>query len=119
VNNVGVMTPYPMLVSEMTETQIWEHVNVNVAATTLMTRVLLSDMVLRGRGIVVNLSSFAQVGPDPLITVYAASKVSCAFLQLSHFTILEGIRVDVEVHECTRTLIIVTFIISAVHRRLF
>jgi hypothetical protein len=27
--------------------------------------------------------------------------------------------VDVEVHECTRTLIIVTFIISAVHRRLF
>lgn len=75
VNNVGVIAPYPLLVSEMTGTQIWDHINVNVAPTTVMTRLLMTSMQQRGRGVIVNVSSMAAIAPLPYFTVYAATKV--------------------------------------------
>jgi short-subunit dehydrogenase len=40
-----------------------------------MTHVLLPDMVKRGKGIVVNISSAAGDAPTPLLSVYSATKV--------------------------------------------
>jgi short-subunit dehydrogenase len=95
VNNVGVTNPHPLLVTEMTEAQIWEHINVNVASTTLMTRMLLPSMKLRGRGAIVNLSSLTAVAGTPYFAVYSATKVGdiiCLSMYCSSFQIKIAIK---------------------------
>jgi 17beta-estradiol 17-dehydrogenase / very-long-chain 3-oxoacyl-CoA reductase len=108
VNNVGVVVPYPLLVTEMTETQIWEHVNVNMAATTLMTRVLLPGMLLRGRGIIVNLSSLSAVAPTPYLNVYASTKVS---FTLAPYTLIT-VDTFLDTQNCLSNLRVTDYIFS-------
>ncbi|KAK2157386.1 hypothetical protein LSH36_193g15007 [Paralvinella palmiformis] len=74
VNNVGVAYDYPMNFLDITEQKIWELVNVNVAAATVMTHIVLPGMVERGRGAVVTMASGASTMPTPLIAVYSATK---------------------------------------------
>ncbi|XP_046681926.1 hydroxysteroid dehydrogenase-like protein 1 [Homalodisca vitripennis] len=75
VNNVGKQYSYPMYLTEVPEQELWDIVNINIGAATLMTRLLLPQMKQRGRGAIVNVSSSSELQPLPLMTVYAASKV--------------------------------------------
>ncbi|XP_014214432.1 hydroxysteroid dehydrogenase-like protein 1 [Copidosoma floridanum] len=75
VNNVGKQYEYPMYLGEVPEAELWDIINVNVGATTLMTRLVIDGMKQRGRGAVVNISSGSELQPLPLMTVYAATKV--------------------------------------------
>ncbi|KAK9305439.1 hypothetical protein QLX08_003562 [Tetragonisca angustula] len=75
VNNVGLMYNYPMYVGEVPEDMLWDIINVNIGATTLMTRIVIGQMQKRGKGAIVNLSSGSAFQPLPLMTVYAATKI--------------------------------------------
>lgn len=76
VNNVGMQYLYPMYISEVPESTVWDLVNVNVGATTHMTKLVLSAMQERKRGAIVNVSSSAELQPMPLMAIYAATKVT-------------------------------------------
>ncbi|XP_033343137.1 inactive hydroxysteroid dehydrogenase-like protein 1 [Bombus vosnesenskii] len=75
VNNVGMQYSYPMYVGEVPEDTLWDIINVNVGATTLMTRIVIGQMQKRGKGAIVNISSGSEFQPLPLMTVYAATKI--------------------------------------------
>ncbi|XP_008216254.1 inactive hydroxysteroid dehydrogenase-like protein 1 [Nasonia vitripennis] len=75
VNNVGKQYTYPMYLGEVPEDELWDIINVNVGAVTLMTRLVIDDMKKRGKGAIVNISSGSELQPLPLMTVYAATKV--------------------------------------------
>ncbi|XP_060801221.1 inactive hydroxysteroid dehydrogenase-like protein 1 isoform X2 [Amyelois transitella] len=74
VNNVGINYDYPCLVCELPQSKVWEIININVGAVTMMTRTVLPGMVARGRGAIVNVSSGSELQPLPLMTIYAATK---------------------------------------------
>jgi 17beta-estradiol 17-dehydrogenase / very-long-chain 3-oxoacyl-CoA reductase len=64
-----------MLVGEVPKEELWSIINVNIGATTMMTRIVLQGMKKRGKGAIVNVSSGSEIQPLPYMTVYAASKV--------------------------------------------
>ncbi|XP_077295600.1 inactive hydroxysteroid dehydrogenase-like protein 1 isoform X1 [Arctopsyche grandis] len=74
VNNVGKQYDYPMYLNEVPEKEIWDIININVGAVTMMTRMVLVQMKARGRGAIVNTSSGSELQPLPLMTVYGATK---------------------------------------------
>lgn len=76
VNNVGRMYDYPEELGKLTPDFLWNLVNINVGAVTMMTRMLVNDMKKRGRGAIVNLSSGSELQPLPYTAVYGACKVS-------------------------------------------
>ena len=56
---------------------MWELMDVNVVAPTVMTHMLLPQMVKRGRGAIINVCSMAALTPPtPLLTAYTATAVS-------------------------------------------
>ena len=75
VNNVGRQYTYPMYLGEVPQQELWDIVNINIGATTMMTRMVLEQMKERRKGAIVNVSSASELQPLPLMTVYAASKV--------------------------------------------
>uniref|UniRef100_A0A182K3H2 Steroid dehydrogenase n=1 Tax=Anopheles christyi TaxID=43041 RepID=A0A182K3H2_9DIPT len=74
VNNVGVSHDTPMYVDEVPQKILWDLINVNVAAATLLCNILTPSMKERQRGLIINVSSIASVGPSPCLATYAASK---------------------------------------------
>lgn len=74
VNNVGKNYKYPMYLGEVEEEELWDIMNINIGATTMMTRIVLPKMVERNKGAIVNISSGSELQPLPLMTLYAASK---------------------------------------------
>lgn len=64
-----------MYVGEVPEKDLWDIININVGAATMLTRLIINDMKKRGRGAIVNVSSGSELQPLPLMTVYAATKV--------------------------------------------
>ncbi|KAL3282384.1 hypothetical protein HHI36_005569 [Cryptolaemus montrouzieri] len=74
VNNVGQNYEYPMYLSEVPENDLWDIINLNVGAATMMCRTFIKEMEERGKGAIVNVSSGAELQPLPLMTVYAATK---------------------------------------------
>ncbi|XP_023029896.2 hydroxysteroid dehydrogenase-like protein 1 isoform X2 [Leptinotarsa decemlineata] len=74
VNNVGKQYEYPMYLTEVAEKEIFDIININICAVTLMCRAFINDMRDRGRGAIVNVSSGSELQPLPLMTVYAATK---------------------------------------------
>ncbi|XP_063220316.1 inactive hydroxysteroid dehydrogenase-like protein 1 [Bacillus rossius redtenbacheri] len=94
VNNVGRQYSYPMYLGEVPEQELWDILNINIGATTMMTRMLLPQMQRRRKGAVVNVSSGSELQPLPFMTVYAASKV---FVK----SFSEAIRFEYERHGIT------------------
>ncbi|CAH2324522.1 Hypothetical predicted protein [Pelobates cultripes] len=75
VNNAGVCYEYPQYVTDVPEDKIWEIINVNIAATTMMLHIVLPGMVQRKKGAIVNVSSVTARVICPQATIYAASKL--------------------------------------------
>lgn len=79
VNNVGHMYEYPDELANVPIEIIWSMILTNVAAATMMLRLLVNDMKKRMKGIIVNISSFTALQPVPYGAAYAASKVIAEF----------------------------------------
>jgi len=73
VNNVGRMYDFPDVVDNVSEDLIWQMININVGAVTMMSRIVIPQMKSNRRGIIV--SSGSECQPAPLMAVYASSKV--------------------------------------------
>eukprot|EP00240_Pyramimonas_obovata_P005606 CAMPEP_0118935246 /NCGR_PEP_ID=MMETSP1169-20130426/15259_1 /TAXON_ID=36882 /ORGANISM="Pyramimonas obovata, Strain CCMP722" /LENGTH=320 /DNA_ID=CAMNT_0006878255 /DNA_START=48 /DNA_END=1010 /DNA_ORIENTATION=+ len=74
VNNVGVSYPYPKYFQNLTEEQVSNLMEMNVASTTWMTHMVLPQMVERKKGCIVNIASAAGVMTNPLLAQYSAAK---------------------------------------------
>ncbi|XP_011191480.2 inactive hydroxysteroid dehydrogenase-like protein 1 [Zeugodacus cucurbitae] len=74
VNNVGKMYDYPDELSNIPEDTIWDLININVAAVTIMSRMLIPELKKQKRGAIVNISSGSELQPIPYMAVYAATK---------------------------------------------
>lgn len=69
------MYDFPDELGNVSDQLLWEIVNINIGAVTMMTRMLINGMKARGRGAIVNVSSGSELQPMPFMAVYAASKV--------------------------------------------
>uniref|UniRef100_A0A6B2EH03 Putative steroid dehydrogenase n=1 Tax=Phlebotomus kandelakii TaxID=1109342 RepID=A0A6B2EH03_9DIPT len=74
VNNVGRMYDGPDTIGHVPEDLLWDMVNINCGAVTMMTRLLLRGMVDRRKGAIVNISSGSELQPMPYMAVYGATK---------------------------------------------
>ena len=74
VNNVG-LAQKPLYLLEVSSNRHRNIVEVNCQSVIQMTHLLLPGMVGRGRGAVINISSYTAVSPFQLICVYAATKI--------------------------------------------
>lgn len=81
VNNVGVFYPYPQYFTQVSEDKLWDIINVNIAAASLMVHIVLPGMVERKKGAVVTISSGSCCKPTPQLAAFSASKVTCSRLQ--------------------------------------
>jgi 17beta-estradiol 17-dehydrogenase / very-long-chain 3-oxoacyl-CoA reductase len=87
VNNVGRMYDFPDDLDNVPEELIWQIININVGAVTMMSRIVIPQMKINKRGIIVNISSGSSCQPTPLMTVYASSKI-----YVKNFTLGEILR---------------------------
>ncbi|KAF2072250.1 hypothetical protein CYY_006426 [Polysphondylium violaceum] len=81
VNNVGVCYEYSKYLDEVSVGEIEALINVNMRATTLLTKLVIPLMTEKKKSnpnaldrIIVNIGSVSSVCPCPLLSVYAASK---------------------------------------------
>ncbi|XP_058818316.1 inactive hydroxysteroid dehydrogenase-like protein 1 [Topomyia yanbarensis] len=74
VNNVGTNVDFPDDLDKVPEDKLWDIININIAAATTLTRIVLPEMKQRRQGAIVNISSGSELQPLPYMTVYAASK---------------------------------------------
>ncbi|XP_054722876.1 inactive hydroxysteroid dehydrogenase-like protein 1 [Uloborus diversus] len=75
INNVGCMYEYPQCFMNVPEQKLWDLININIASVTMMTYIVIPQMIQRKKGIIVNMSSISSFNPLPLMAVYSASKV--------------------------------------------
>ncbi|KAL9929292.1 hydroxysteroid dehydrogenase-like protein 1 [Glossina fuscipes fuscipes] len=73
VNNVGCAS-YPDKLCNRSEDWLWNIINLNVGAVTLMSRIVIPQMKKQGKGAIVNIASSAHWIPTPLAAVYGATK---------------------------------------------
>uniref|UniRef100_A0A672JUF0 Very-long-chain 3-oxoacyl-CoA reductase-like n=1 Tax=Salarias fasciatus TaxID=181472 RepID=A0A672JUF0_SALFA len=59
--------------------RITQVLNCNMMSVTQMTRLVLPDMVARKTGLIINLSSITGVRPQPLLSLYSATKAFVIF----------------------------------------
>ncbi|XP_032389892.1 hydroxysteroid (20-beta) dehydrogenase 2 isoform X2 [Etheostoma spectabile] len=88
VNNVGMAYSdhfaYFLEIPDV-EQKITQIVNCNMLSVPQMTRLVLPGMVERGTGLIINISSEAGVRPQPLLSLYSATKIFVtAFSQCLH-----------------------------------
>lgn len=77
INNVGMAYEHPEFFLELPDHVkfINDLINCNIASIPHMCRLVMPQMVDRGKGLVINISSLSGVIPCPLLTLYSASKV--------------------------------------------
>lgn len=75
VNNAGVNGPVGQL-WELEAAAWWRAVEINLGGPFTLTRMVLPDMIARGRGRIVNITSNAGVYRWPLVSSYVASKAA-------------------------------------------
>ncbi|KAL7042003.1 hypothetical protein ACKWTF_000991 [Chironomus riparius] len=96
VNNVGRMYDFPDDLDNVPEDLLWQIININVGAVTMMSRMVIPQMKVNRRGIIVNISSGSECQPTPLMTVYAASKTYLRNFTLALNKELEESNVEVQ-----------------------
>jgi len=74
VNNVGVSYPFPKFFHELSDEHVFNLMEMNVASTTLMTKMVVGGMAQRKRGAIVNIASAAGTITSPLLAEYSAAK---------------------------------------------
>ncbi|XP_041807964.1 hydroxysteroid (20-beta) dehydrogenase 2 [Chelmon rostratus] len=78
VNNVGMTCSdnfaYFLEIPEA-EQKITQIINCNMLSVPQMTRLVLPDMVKRGTGLIINISSEVGIHPQPLLSLYSATKI--------------------------------------------
>ncbi|XP_029925228.1 hydroxysteroid (20-beta) dehydrogenase 2 [Myripristis murdjan] len=77
VNNVGMAYSENFdyfLEVPNSEEKITHVINCNMLSVAQMTRLVLPDMVERGTGLIINIASGVGVRPQPLLTLYSATK---------------------------------------------
>lgn len=74
VNNVGCSYGKLDEMSEFPEAVLWNVINTNIGAVTIMSRMLINKMKESGRGAIVNVSSGLEQQAAPYGALYAASK---------------------------------------------
>jgi NAD(P)-dependent dehydrogenase (short-subunit alcohol dehydrogenase family) len=75
VNNAGTASALGP-VTEVDAEAWWRDVETSVRGAFLCTRAVLSEMLERGRGRVINMSSYSAVRPSPHLSGYAAAKAA-------------------------------------------
>jgi 17beta-estradiol 17-dehydrogenase / very-long-chain 3-oxoacyl-CoA reductase len=82
VNNVGVAPEMPGYFKDTPEDLLWDIINVNIGAVTIMTRMIIPKMKKKRRGIIVNISSGSDIHPVSLMANYSSSKAYNKYLTL-------------------------------------
>ena len=93
VNNAGFGDRGAFFTADYERTQ--QMINTNVAALTLLTRLLLPDMIRQGSGRILNVASTAAFQPGPFMSVYYASKAYVLSFSEGLASELEGTGVTV------------------------
>ncbi|XP_028653622.1 inactive hydroxysteroid dehydrogenase-like protein 1 isoform X1 [Erpetoichthys calabaricus] len=81
VNDIGVSYERPHYFTELSEVRLWDIINRNITAASLMVHLVLPGMVERKKGAIVNISSGCCCKPTPKMAAYSASKA-----YLDHFS---------------------------------
>ena len=78
VNNVGMVNEKPQYFSKFPKLNefISDIINVNIIAGTRLSAVVLPRMEVKGRGIIINVSSISSVYLLPFATLYSSTKVN-------------------------------------------
>ncbi|XP_051750195.1 hydroxysteroid (20-beta) dehydrogenase 2 [Ctenopharyngodon idella] len=78
VNNVG-MNYIGVLANFLDvpdpDQRITQVINCNILSVTQMSRLILPGMIERGKGLIINISSEAASQPQPMVSVYSATKI--------------------------------------------
>jgi 17beta-estradiol 17-dehydrogenase / very-long-chain 3-oxoacyl-CoA reductase len=69
------MYDFPDNLEKVSEERLWNIMQINIGATTLMTHFLIPGMKKRNKGAIINISSGSAMQPTPYMTAYGASKV--------------------------------------------
>jgi NAD(P)-dependent dehydrogenase (short-subunit alcohol dehydrogenase family) len=100
IHNAATLGPTPLPhVLDLTPEELQDVLDVNVVGALRMIRAVVGGMVLRGRGVVVQVSSDAADGGWPGWGAYGASKAAAALLVRTLGEELAGTGVVVRVHD--------------------
>ncbi|XP_016309080.1 LOW QUALITY PROTEIN: very-long-chain 3-oxoacyl-CoA reductase-like [Sinocyclocheilus anshuiensis] len=79
VNNVGMNYSIGVLANFLDvpdpDQRITQVINCNTLSVTQMSRLVLPGMLQRGKGLIINISSEAASQPQPMLSVYSATKI--------------------------------------------
>ena len=75
VNNVGMLIGFRPFAEFENDQGFHDMVVCNTIPVVRMTHIVLPQMIRRGRGVILNISSLSSYIPTPLSTVYGATKV--------------------------------------------
>lgn len=105
VNNVGKMYDYPDELEKIPDDILWDLININIGAVTLMSRMIIPHMKKQGKGAIVNISSGSELQAIPYMAVYAATKRYVRAFSLAIERELAEYNIDVQ---CVTPLFVVT-----------